>query len=142
LQLRVESGLERALVCGLPGIAGYRDQENDVLSESLSNPARDLVPIHLRQPDVNQREPGRILDRLFNPRWAALGDVHIVPPDFQQLAQPLAQIDVVFDDQHSSRNDLRAAGAGDRERSEEHTSELQSLTNLVCRLLLEKKNNN
>src|SRR5438093_7524296 len=30
--------------------------------------------------------------------------------------------------------------AGRREpRSEEHTSELQSLTNLVCRLLLEKK---
>src|SRR5438046_7860606 len=30
--------------------------------------------------------------------------------------------------------------AGDvLERSEEHTSELQSLTNLVCRLLLEKK---
>src|SRR5438093_7376329 len=28
------------------------------------------------------------------------------------------------------------------ERSEEHTSELQSLTNLVCRLLLEKKNIN
>src|SRR5262249_59576058 len=30
----------------------------------------------------------------------------------------------------------RAARSG---RSEEHTSELQSLTNLVCRLLLEKK---
>src|SRR5438093_12364505 len=34
-------------------------------------------------------------------------------------------------------------GAGDEgrygSRSEEHTSELQSLTNLVCRLLLEKK---
>src|SRR5262249_59984270 len=29
-----------------------------------------------------------------------------------------------------------------RARSEEHTSELQSLTNLVCRLLLEKKKNN
>src|SRR2546430_13110964 len=28
---------------------------------------------------------------------------------------------------------------GDRERSEEHTSELQSQSNLVCRLLLEKK---
>src|SRR5438046_5388489 len=27
-------------------------------------------------------------------------------------------------------------------RSEEHMSELQSLTNLVCRLLLEKKKNN
>src|SRR5438093_2218695 len=31
-------------------------------------------------------------------------------------------------------------GAGCVVRSEEHTSELQSLTNLVCRLLLEKKN--
>src|SRR5437016_13812953 len=31
----------------------------------------------------------------------------------------------------------RPAGRG--RRSEEHTSELQSLTNLVCRLLLEKK---
>src|SRR5438093_1648504 len=29
-----------------------------------------------------------------------------------------------------------------RNRSEEHTSELQSLTNLVCRLLLEKKKKN
>src|SRR3989339_1096669 len=28
---------------------------------------------------------------------------------------------------------------GNNQRSEEHTSELQSLTNLVCRLLLEKK---
>src|SRR5437016_7132731 len=28
----------------------------------------------------------------------------------------------------------------EKARSEEHTSELQSLTNLVCRLLLEKKN--
>src|SRR5262249_59454087 len=31
------------------------------------------------------------------------------------------------------------AGRRARRRSEEHTSELQSLTNLVCRLLLEKK---
>src|SRR2546430_3874328 len=38
--------------------------------------------------------------------------------------------------------DLRARGIADRhiERSEEHTSELQSQSNLVCRLLLEKKN--
>src|SRR2546427_5773209 len=33
----------------------------------------------------------------------------------------------------------RAAGTS---RSEEHTSELQSQSNLVCRLLLEKKKNN
>src|SRR5258706_6883071 len=37
----------------------------------------------------------------------------------------------------------RAAGPPQDQtcRSEEHTSELQSLTNLVCRLLLEKKKN-
>src|SRR5258706_1929030 len=34
---------------------------------------------------------------------------------------------------------LDEAGYPMLQRSEEHTSELQSLTNLVCRLLLEKK---
>src|SRR5256885_5679354 len=34
------------------------------------------------------------------------------------------------------------ARARERGRSEEHTSELQSPCNLVCRLLLEKKKNN
>src|SRR2546430_11021060 len=33
----------------------------------------------------------------------------------------------------------RKLGPGDVVRSEEHTSELQSQSNLVCRLLLEKK---
>src|SRR2546427_4157709 len=37
---------------------------------------------------------------------------------------------------------LDAVGAGVAARSEEHTSELQSQSNLVCRLLLEKKKNN
>src|SRR2546430_13360443 len=36
----------------------------------------------------------------------------------------------------STNADIYAAGSG---RSEEHTSELQSQSNLVCRLLLEKK---
>src|SRR5690349_22091555 len=35
----------------------------------------------------------------------------------------------------------RQAGEGVRHRSEEHTSELQSRRDLVCRLLLEKKKN-
>src|SRR3712207_8286748 len=41
------------------------------------------------------------------------------------------------------RSGLRAAAdRADSERSEEHTSELQSRQYLVCRLLLEKKKNN
>src|SRR2546425_13045753 len=38
------------------------------------------------------------------------------------------------------RNRGRAPGSSGEGRSEEHTSELQSLAYLVCRLLLEKKN--
>src|SRR2546426_5963736 len=38
-----------------------------------------------------------------------------------------------------SPQDVRPADHGVRQRSEEHTSELQSPCNLVCRLLLEKK---
>src|SRR5256885_10828831 len=36
---------------------------------------------------------------------------------------------------------IASIGPARRERSEEHTSELQSPCNLVCRLLLEKKKN-
>src|SRR5688572_31737825 len=37
-------------------------------------------------------------------------------------------------------SDAHANGGTTKKRSEEHTSELQSQSNLVCRLLLEKKN--
>src|SRR2546426_1969406 len=43
---------------------------------------------------------------------------------------------------HPDRRTLDHDGGADRERSEEHTSELQSPCNLVCRLLLEKKKKN
>src|SRR5256885_6522284 len=43
---------------------------------------------------------------------------------------------VVVDDEKSF---VIEHGKGTQERSEEHTSELQSPCNLVCRLLLEKK---
>src|SRR5205807_5958257 len=46
--------------------------------------------------------------------------------------------------QRKTRLRRRAEGSGETapdDRSEEHTSELQSPCNLVCRLLLEKKNN-
>src|SRR2546426_8163822 len=47
-----------------------------------------------------------------------------------ELGQPIG----AKEDQHDHEND--------EQRSEEHTSELQSPCNLVCRLLLEKKKNN
>src|SRR5258706_11472782 len=64
---------------------------------------------------------------LLHHRAAALAAVHV------ELNTGLAAIDL----RHVAH--LGAGDQGDAFRSEEHTSELQSLTNLVCRLLLEKK---
>src|SRR2546430_6771232 len=50
----------------------------------------------------------------------------------REAAAPQAEGDVV-------RHGQRVEQGRELERSEEHTSELQSQSNLVCRLLLEKK---
>src|SRR2546428_3958144 len=65
------------------------------------------------------------------------------PPALQHIgairdAQGL--LDILLNQQH--RNAQQALRIADRAyRSEEHTSELQSRSDLVCRLLLEKKKN-
>src|SRR2546430_5639489 len=58
----------------------------------------------------------------------------------------LARHLVAVEDRHTQgaevlRRGGLAAGDAPGKRSEEHTSELQSQSNLVCRLLLEKKKN-
>src|SRR5262249_57294624 len=57
------------------------------------------------------------------------------------LEEDIAMSNMALDLIGQARAVLAHAGAveGSGHRSEEHTSELQSLTNLVCRLLLEKK---
>src|SRR5256885_5589223 len=55
---------------------------------------------------------------------------------FRSVAGIARQVDGVWTAGHM---ELEARGRG-VDRSEEHTSELQSPCNLVCRLLLEKKN--
>src|SRR5438046_449366 len=70
----------------------------------------------------------RALEQLV--RAARISERHALRDDRVDLAlteQPEQRAEVLAEP-------LRVAG-----RSEEHTSELQSLTNLVCRLLLEKK---
>src|SRR2546422_11761376 len=52
-------------------------------------------------------------------------------------ALPIYRTDVAGRDAHEHRGEQRAVQ--NFERSEEHTSELQSRLHLVCRLLLEKK---
>src|SRR5438093_5003224 len=68
----------------------------------------------------------------------ALAPCSRTPPDFQKYRTP------GLDNRYRlflTRRRLRTVEASGNHvaKSEEHTSELQSLTNLVCRLLLEKK---
>src|SRR5258706_5876057 len=60
-------------------------------------------------------------------------DVPAAHPAFD--VTPARYIAAIF----TERGVAKPSKAGWAARSEEHTSELQSLTNLVCRLLLEKK---
>src|SRR5437016_11492784 len=57
----------------------------------------------------------------------------------REFALAGAELDFDGAQRQAKRDDLAAQDFENRLRSEEHTSELQSLTNLVCRLLLEKK---
>src|SRR5206468_5733119 len=103
----------------------------------------------------------------YGPPFAALGvlalepedvgfQVHPVPGELQQLILPAAGVErqsnevrqvrrlrflFRFTNQHVRLGTAQPTQATLRlpERSEEHTSELQSRSDLVCRLLLEKK---
>src|SRR2546422_8579912 len=64
---------------------------------------------------------------LFRSRCGT-GGARINQPEMLRRPAPLIRAPVAIREQN-----------GDRRRSEEHTSELQSRLHLVCRLLLEKK---
>src|SRR5437016_10436022 len=78
---------------------------------------------------------------LMNPYWIEAGPFRLAilprPRGYDWLAHDIAaarrsEVNVIV-------SALTVAETLELGRSEEHTSELQSLTNLVCRLLLEKK---
>src|SRR5256885_11474907 len=84
----------------------------------------------IRRPPRSTLFPYTTLFRSANDEFDALAmSVNRV---LDRLEEQAGTLRATFD---STAHDLRAP------RSEEHTSELQSPCNLVCRLLLEKKNN-
>src|SRR5256885_11231803 len=70
---------------------------------------------------------------LFRSLIFSLGGDDVVSLDETNGAMPAA---IMFGD---GGNDVLTGGSNADQRSEEHTSELQSPCNIVCRLLLEKK---
>src|SRR2546426_5475445 len=94
-------------------------------------------PPHRRHPPAGQGSdeqlPGMALDGgNRKPRDLAVGDPRLHRHLVREPPEPGAQ-----DDRDVGRG--RESCPTSRSRSEEHTSELQSPCNLVCRLLLEKK---
>src|SRR5690349_23578470 len=72
------------------------------------------------------------------PIWQHLEGLRVGPRQHVGLVHPGESLD-----RRAVEADALGEGAlqlGGRDRSEEHTSELQSRRDLVCRLLLEKKN--
>src|SRR2546427_4890328 len=83
---------------------------------------------------IEYTDPGQALTDLRNGR---INGVLTIPPEFSRrvLERNQPRIALIED---NTDNFVSVALAGTM-RSEEHTSELQSQSNLVCRLLLEKK---
>src|SRR5205814_2669081 len=87
----------------------------------------DALPIYFGCGSSREHAPWAILDYGFRviiaPSYADIFYNNCFKNGILPVILPVVQVDELF-----------------RCRSEEHTSELQSLRHLVCRLLLEKKN--
>src|SRR2546430_9655101 len=93
------------------------------------------VSICARRKEVRERTAGEIRQ--------AGGDVLAIPADVTRAEDVEAVVKATterFGGVDILLNNAGTSAAAAFMRSEEHTSELQSQSNLVCRLLLEKKN--
>src|SRR2546427_4877260 len=87
--------------------------------------------IHTKNPRANENTPRRVIGNIVGHSGIAL-----------LCGQQQWEAALFIEMRHVPRGRRQGHGpAGQQEqpRSEEHTSELQSQSNLVCRLLLEKK---
>src|SRR2546425_8138075 len=94
---------------------------------SVTTPAGVICAILLPKNSVNQRLPSR-------PAVMAKGPLSLMRSEANSVITPAEVIRPMTPE--TSANQILPSGPT---RSEEHTSELQSLAYLVCRLLLEKK---
>ena len=116
------TGLSTALHCAEQGLSAHVLEANRI---GFGGSGRNvgLVNAGVWHPPAKVREK--------------LGDVY--GPRFVQRFGEGPQKVFSLIERHQMRCEVTRTGTIHAARSEEHTSELQSLTNLVCRLLLEKK---
>src|SRR5437867_8820619 len=89
----------------------------------------------LAELDLSHERPFRLTDHLSSVRAASAVVVLLLWEIFGRQINPL----FLSYPSAIARALLQLLNAGEIQRSEEHTSELQSPYDLVCRLLLEKK---
>src|SRR6266536_5239168 len=89
------------------------------------------------------RPPASYTTRLKNQQKPAYGEARVANADLEEdHLVPLSLGGAPRDPRNLWPEPRSGAAPGGEGRSEEHTSELQSRVDLVCRLLLEKKNSN
>src|SRR5205807_8148850 len=101
------------------------------VTQPLCAPTRASAPLSHADPALSSR-PSFLLLLLRPPPTPTLFP-------YTTLFRSLPLLDPVFPIRATTFAFHRAAPGSHHRRSEEHTSELQSPCNLVCRLLLEKK---
>src|SRR5574341_2206313 len=93
------------------------------------------IVLHYRSSDVQAAGTATEIRTLGVPVFLSQADL----ADPEQIASLFSLVDKTGHPLKVLVNSAAVIPVGDPRRSEEHTSELQSPTKLVCRLLLEKK---
>src|SRR5690242_5977483 len=124
------------------GIGGPVGSGKTALTEKLCKAMRDRYSVAVVTNDIYTKEDAEALvrmqalssDRILGvetggcPHTAIREDASINLAAIDRLVERFPKLELIL-----------VESGGDNLRSEEHTSELQSHVNLVCRLLLEKK---
>src|SRR3989454_926260 len=155
----VGAELEDAYFVVLVALRGQHDDGNVCGGRARAQVRQHAIAVQAREVQVEHDDVGPHAIDLIERLHAVAGLGHDVAVPLEQVAHHLAQAVLVVHEQDFRRRlAVRAGATGGRrlfleqievrgdgrsrlERSEEHTSELQSPCNLVCRLLLEKKKN-
>src|SRR5438477_8192683 len=92
-----------------------------------------------RRPPRSTLFPYTTLFRSLPLRKEAIEDLSIIEDIPSKVGGKIRHLVLDVDPSGGMRREFHHLGRHQERRSEEHTSELQSHVNLVCRLLLEKK---
>ena len=111
-QVAIESGLRGPLPVGHLAISGHGEQSNRVQLGKLTQPPRQLVAVHQRQPNIDQRHIGSEGFGQLQSGNAVVGHAGGVTIGSEHLAEHLSDIAIVLDHQQAFGTYLHRWTAG------------------------------